>query len=83
MDEANESDVENAIGKEFVQVGNSKVTQNALEELTRIDVAELDHDESVAYADVIEGLTYLRESLSEEKRRPNAKVQPWGSPDDD
>jgi len=75
MDEASESDVENAIGKEFAQIGNQKVAHNALEELTRIDVAELDHDESVAYADVIEGLTYLRESLSEpEKRRPNAQL---------
>jgi hypothetical protein len=82
MHEPTDQEVESAIGKKLVKIDNGKVAQNALEELTRVEVSELSHDEAIAYADAVESLTYLRESVSDpEERRPNAKVD-FGVTDD-
>jgi len=77
-------ETENAIGKRFSEVGNEAMVQNALEELNRVDVGELSHDELNAHADALKAVSWLRESISEpEKRRPNAQInEPYGFVDD-
>lgn len=80
--EPTEEEVRERLEEDYNPVGNAHLITDVREEMDRVDPSKMDEDECEAYSDVIQGLAYLQESLSEPERRPNAKVQPWGEPDD-
>jgi len=80
MDEPTDEDMENAIGKEFGQLSNEGVVSNALEELNRVDIRDLDDDTIHAYGEALQAVVWLRECLTEVERRPNATIsEPYGA----
>lgn len=58
--------------EQFRVIGNHEVVSNALEEINRIDVRELDDEQSRAYADLVKGAVWLRESMRSQEEGKEA-----------